>query len=237
MPIKAIILAAGRGKRLKDLTLQKPKCLLEIKGETLLEKIIKNCISFKLNDFLIITGHGKEFIEKELKGIENSDFNYQTLYNPFHKEKQNCYSLFLAVSKIKNSDIVIINSDLVFDQNILKHFLKTNGNCLVVDKEKKLGEEEMKIRIENDRLVDISKNIDPKKCFGEYIGISRINSGHINLLRKSLERIILKDPSKYYEDAFKSMFSSTDFLISETNGLKWVEIDTPSDLEYAKKIF
>ena len=237
--MKTIILAAGRGKRLKHLTLRRPKCLLELDKKSPLEMIIENCLKCNLYDFLIIAGHGILFIKRKLKEIRKTypAPKYKIVYNPYYKEKNNCYSLYLALLKSGDKeDILIINSDVIFDEKILLNLLKTKQTSLIIDDAKKLTREGMKVFLEKGKITDINKGLNIRKSYGEYIGLAKISRKDIPLLKNSLKKIIKKDPGLYYEDAFQLMFKKVEFLPCSTHRLKWAEIDTKKDLECAKKL-
>lgn len=233
--MKTIILAAGKSERLRPLTNKIPKCLVEIDKTTILERIVKNCLKSNLDDLIIVSGHGHDYVEKEIEKIKSKyNFKVNIIYNDHFYDMNNCYSLYLGIKNL-SEDIITINSDDVFDNNILMKLSKNKNTSLVVDNVKKLTAESMKVYCDS-KITDINKNLDIKKSYGESIGIARIQKEHLNLLKKSLEKIVNNNPDLYYEDAFQVMFEKIDFKPHNTDGLKWTEIDTASDLKIAKKL-
>ena len=233
--MKTIILAAGISKRLRPLTNKIPKCLLKINNSTILERTIKACLNNNLKDIIIVTGHGHDYVLKEVENLKNKQsFNSQLIFNKHYEDMNNCYSLYLGVKDIEES-IIIINSDDVFDDQILANLCKENKTSLVIDNVKKLTKESMKIYYKN-IITDINKKLNIEKSYGEYIGLAKINKNNIALLRDSLNKVVKDNPDLFYEDAFQIIFNQVNFKVCNTNGLKWTEVDTPEDLEIAKKL-
>ena len=135
MPYTALILAAGYGNRMKPLTLNKHKCLLDVSGETILGMIIDSLINYDIKNFCIVTGYRSndiiEFVKEKynfinVKYVHNSDF-YKT---------NNIYSVSLALNKLQtDDDILLIESDLIFKKEVLESIFKSkNKNEALVSK-------------------------------------------------------------------------------------------------------
>jgi len=182
-------------------------------------------------------GHDHTAIGKSLEQLERSlPFKYSIVWNPNYASMNNCYSLLLGIRGVSES-IMVSNSDIVFDPRLLesvKRFPK--ANFLVVDDRKSLDNEDMKVYIENNRVIDLSKQLDVKRAQGEYIGISGIDKEVLHLLQEKLEIIVRENPRLYYEDAYRLMLDDAYFYVLSTNGLKWAEIDTPQDLKFASNM-
>ena len=139
-----------------------------------------------------------------------------------------------------NNNFLLINSDVLFHSDILKDLKNSSkeGLILSVDLYKKLGEEEMKVRIEEDLIVEISKEINPKEADGEYIGLTRIDRDMSKLFFEILERTIKdKGTGVFYEEAFQGVIDEGHEVQYETTKrLPWIEIDTPEDLKIAREV-
>jgi choline kinase len=234
--MKTIILAAGKSERLRPLTNKIPKCLVKIGNTTILEKTIINCLASNLNDLIIISGHGHDYVKKEVENLRKKyNLKVDVIFNEHFHDMNNCYSLYVGIKELLNDDIVVINSDDVFDRDILNGIYQNKNTSLVIDNVKKLTEESMKVYYQ-DRITDINKKLEIKKSYGEYIGIAKIQKEHLNLLKNSLKKIVDNNSNLYYEDAFQLMFNQVRFKSHDTNGYKWTEIDTVEDLETAKKL-
>ena len=233
--MKTIILAAGISQRLRPLTNKIPKCLIKIDDCTILERTIENCVKNKLQDIIVVIGHGHDYVKQELGKLkEKYSIDLGLIFNKHYEDMNNCYSLYLGIKEMEES-IIVINSDDVFDDRILTNLCKEDKTSLVIDNVKNLTEESMKIYY-NDSITDINKKLNIKKSYGEYIGLAKIDKQNIDLLKYSLDKVVKENPDLYYEDAFQLMFNQTNFKVCNTDGLKWTEVDTPKDLEIAKKL-
>jgi len=133
--MKAIILAAGYGNRMRPLTDNQLKTLLKINGITIIDNIIDSLISNSVYDIVIVTGYR----EKELKDylIENyATVKFQFVNNPDYRTTNNIYSLALTFENIMiDDDIILIESDLIYNHNIIADLLSNvNQNLALVDR-------------------------------------------------------------------------------------------------------
>lgn len=232
--MKVILLAAGESKRLYPLTKEIQKCLIRFGHTSLLEYTIEKCVNNGLNDFIIVTGHGAKLVERELKKIQKRvKMKYETIYNDNYNKKNNCYSLLIGIENI-NGDIMLFNSDVLFDAEILKGIKNSRHSALVIDNVKKITKESMKVYVKNGKITQISKALPIRKSYGEYIGIAKIVKNDMNLLKKFLKKLVKRKPNSFYEGAFKLM--PRIFRVVDTNGLRWGEIDTFEDLRKVKKM-
>ena len=236
LSMKAVILAAGYGSRLGIFTKNIPKALLSIGNKPIIAYTLKILKDHGIHDIVVVTGYKGHKLRKYL--TRNFDLDFSFIHNKHYKRTNNIYSLYLAMEKI-DSSFYIINSDVLSHPKIFEYLHNSNKKELVlsVDTVKKLGEEEMKVRIENDRIIEISKEIPPNKADGEYIGFAKVPKRNVNDLHEHLE-IVIEEKGKtvFYEEAFQSMIDAGIKLTYEsTRGLPWIEIDTPYDLMLARK--
>lgn len=231
--MKAIILAAGTGSRLMPLTRDIPKPLLEINDTTLLERMIVNCISNNVIEFVVISGHKKERLIEKIDYLMNKyRIHIETVENKNYSQTNTSFSVNLASQQL-DEDILIINGDNVVDKRIISGLLKINETALVVDNFKKLNKESFKVRIENNVISEIGKEINIDTATGEFIGISKVSKEDLPLFNSILEDLITEDVQNYYDLAFKKLSNEVNIDYFYTNGLKWTEIDDKQDWEYA----
>jgi len=236
--MKALILAAGMGRRILGESRGRPKTLLEIGGKPLLAHSIENLLEEGLDEILVVTGYGEEEIVDFLSS-NFEELNVEYIRNERYEETNNIYSLYLARRKLEGEDFTLLNSDVFFHPGILSNLLNSEkrGLILSVDTEVPLGEEEMKVLIRDDTVLDISKEIPPEEAQGEYIGIARVDSEVSNGLFDAVKKTILeKGFDVFYEEAFRELISRGEYpRVEETMGLPWIEIDTPEDLRIARE--
>ena len=236
-----VILAAGISRRLFPLTKEKPKTILPLfGGQSLLSFTFRNFSKRKkyIRKFIIVGGHGFEFLRQEVNKLDKTfDLKTTLLYNPEYQTMNNCYSLLLGIQKNLEDDLLIINSDVLYDDGILDTIIPTPNTALVVDNVKCVTAESMKVYVKNQRIHDISKKLDCRRSCGEYIGIAKIQKKDLPRLQSSLGAVIEDNPDFFYEDAFRRILPDTLFGIVNTDGLVWTEIDDHHDLTRAQRMY
>ncbi len=239
--MKAIILAAGVGSRIKPLTDNCPKTLLKIGDNTILEMMISHIQDCGINEIIFVVGYLKEQIKDYVK-TKFPDLNASFVTNNKYAETNTGYSLMLAKDLIQDSGFIKFDADVVFDKEILKKLIECeHESCLCIDKNINLDAEEIKVIIDNqNRILNVNKTVNPKDAVGESIGIEKISKETAKLLFKELELMMQdkKNHQEYYEDAYERLIEkSVLFHALDISGLKWVEIDTHEDFDLGGKIF
>jgi len=242
--IKAIIVAAGHDKRIEPLNEDVPKCLLDVKGKTILERQIENIRSCGINDIIIIKGYKQELIDiPDVKYYINPDFENNGIVT----------SLFFA-EKEMNCDFIFLYSDIIFDRRLLEKLLKNNADvCLVADLDwKKRYDERVKqstgevelIEVRNDYITKIGKNINPKKGHGEFIGLAMFSKKGAETLKKCYKNSLKRYKNKRFHESpsiIKAYFTDiiqeiidNDFQVHHLDVYgDWIEIDTFEDYRKA----
>jgi L-glutamine-phosphate cytidylyltransferase len=231
--MKAIILAAGRGTRL-DGAAVKCKCLLEIGGSTLLKRQIESLHNLNVKDIVVVVGFAAEGVRKEcgdeVTFVENVHFT----------ETSSLYSLWLAREHLADG-FVVLNSDVLFHQRMLADLLESSyDDALLISYTKTegspLGDEEMKVKVKEQLVVDISKEIDPKEADGENVGIVKFGARGAQLLVEYMNQIIASGSVKDWAPrAFREFARHHPLYALSTRGLPWTEIDFPEDYQKAVK--
>lgn len=163
--MKAIILAAGKGNRLYPLTKEIPKALLKLNGETILEHQIQNLRGCGINEIVAVTG----FQANKIK--ESGGPNILYIHNPSYESTNNLVSLWFARNEM-DGDFIFLDGDVVFDRQILEELLQMHQDiCLVVDR-KACIEEDMKVKVKDELIIEINKSMDSSEVYGEFIGIA-----------------------------------------------------------------
>ncbi|GBD91297.1 bifunctional IPC transferase and DIPP synthase [bacterium BMS3Abin04] len=236
--MKCVILAAGIASRLRPLTNDTPKCLLEIGNKTILGRTLDNLLDNGINDFVIVTGYLESKI-KEFVSKNYSALNIEFIYNEKYDSTNNIYSLWLCKESVRSSDILLLDSDIIFDRRIIPLLLKSSyENCLAVRLTAETNEEEMKVAITGENEIkNISKKIDLNEADGESIGIEKFNNRFVNELYIILDRMILEEGKSnvFYEAAFeKAMENGNSIYAVDLGSYRCVEVDTAEDIEHAE---
>lgn len=234
--MKAIILAAGIASRLRPLTENTPKCLLEIGGKCLLERAISALEGNGIRDILIVTGYLQEQIIAFV-GKKFPELTVEFIYNEKYASTNNIYSLWLTKEKAGTEDVLLLDSDILFDPALLKTLLQfPDPDCLALSVHP-LGEEEIKVVPDAaNRVKEISKTCSIAQAIGESIGIEKMSADYMTALYTELDRMILGEGLSgiFYEAAFERLIAKgKTFGIVPTEGLFSMELDTVEDFHNA----
>ena len=241
---KAVILAAGKGQRLGELTKDIPKCLLPVDSQnnmTLLDFSLQALNENNINQVFIVSGFAEEKLKNHVNKKWLNILSIKFIFNPKYAEYNNIYSAYLA-KEIWDDETILLNSDIVYHPLILSNLVSRIDrepiSYLVIDDTKKLIAEDMKVQVDKkNRITKINKNLDLNTSIGEYIGITCLKDAERVKFLRSLERNI-KDRNfdLYYEDALAHILDEISVYPCSTSGKVWTEVDTKEDYEVAKKI-
>lgn len=240
-PMKAVILAAGVGSRIRPLTDNCPKSLLKVGGHTILEMMISHIRDCGITDIVFVLGYLQEQI-KEYVTTQFPELNTHFISNQQYATTNTGFSLMLTRDLVADSSFIKFDADVVFDKAILSQLINCeHHNALCIDKNIQLDAEEIKVIItEQNRVVKASKTVNPEKAIGESIGIEKISSNTATLLFTELETMMqdVQNHQEYYEAAYERLIEKEiPFYALDITGLKWIEIDTQEDFITAKEIF
>ncbi|MGJ8623164.1 MAG: NTP transferase domain-containing protein [Yoonia sp.] len=240
-PPMAVILAAGIGSRLSPLTDKSAKCLLSVGGSVILERMIRNCLSCGVSQFVLVLGHRadaiKQFVDKTFRGIRVT-----YVINERYRDTNTGYSLMLASGVVGTAEFIKFDADVVFDTKILRALVDSDlPNVLCVDRNIALADEEVKVITDEQMCVrEISKSVDASRAFGESIGIEKISAGTGPLLFAEL-KVMMESAAhaqEYYEAAYSRLVDKgIPFHALDITGMKWTEIDTVEDFAAANVMF
>ncbi len=237
-----IVLASGRGSRLNILTKKKPKCLTEIKNKkTLLDFIVEN---FNNNDNKIISiGYKSNLITKHL-----SDKSVIFVKNKNFLSTNMTESLMLCKKKLKKKDLIIVYSDIYFDQVIIKKIRKLKGNIIALNSNwlnswkqrylslKKIKEDAENCVVSKGKIKKIGHKIGKKLPKYQFMGIIKIEYKTFSKLENFYKRLKNKKISMTHFLNESIKFNITNYKYFDCKNY-WYEVDNISDLNYLKKMF
>ena len=239
--MKVIILCAGKGRRLK---INSPKCLLRIGKETIIEKCLKNLKENNISAKDIIFASG--FKENLIKKIVGNKFVF--IKNKDYENTNMVYTFFNEIKKIKNTDIIVTYSDIVFNSKDLNRLIKSKYKfTTLIDlnwknlwkKKKKLLNDSETLKIDKNKIISLGKKTkNIKNIDGRFVGISKISSDEIKKIKVIFHENLLKYPDKFKKIDMTNFF---DFLIKKKQNifatkthLSWYEFDDKNDLKSFK---
>lgn len=229
--MKAIILAAGTGRRLLPLTEKTPKTMLPVGNRPILYYQLEALKKYmEQSDIYIITGHGSESIEIFAKGCS-------IIFNEKFLDTNNIYSLALA-KDITDEPFILLNSDVVFDDRILEKLITTPfEDAMMIDDVKQLADEEMKVLLDQQKIVEINKTMDPNLASGEYIGLAKFSKEGARVLFNKIQGLLAEGRyNEWYEKGIEAACKEISIYGISTSGLPWIEIDNHEDLTRAQDI-
>ena len=237
--MRAIILAAGTASRLRPLTLHTPKCLLKVGERTLLERSMDALIKAGIREFCIVTGYLHEKIEDFVKQTYGESIDVCFIHNKNYETTNNIYSLWLARPKADGKEVLLLDSDLLYDGQIVERALEDSHENVLTLIRHELGEEEMKVVMdESGNITEISKTCDPALAAGESLGIERMGKAYTKALYKELDVMMNEEhlENTFYELAFLRLITKgSTFSVLDVTDLFSCELDTIEDFENAKQ--
>ncbi len=233
--MRAIILVAGVGWRLKPYTETTPKCLVEIGGKTLLRRYLDALEELGIPEAILVVGHLKEQIvaeaargpaEVEVRFVTNEQYT-----------RGNILSLWCARHEF-DDDVLIMDGDVLYPRELLARLIASlDANAMAVDERFQDTGEEQKVICEDGWVVEVTKKIsgDPR-VRGEEVGILRLSADAAEVLRGILQEFVEtgKD-SVEYEEALRELAAEVPIGVIEMGDLPWIEIDFEEDLARARE--
>lgn len=237
--MKAIILAAGIASRLRPLTDNTPKCLLKVGQKNILALTLDHIVANKIKDVIIVTG----YLQEQITAFVNSHYpqlDVSFIYNEVYDSTNNIYSLWLTKEHMTGEDMLLMDSDIIFDEEIIRRLVHSpHANCLAL-KRHAVGEEEIKVKVDSSgRIEQIGKTILPSEALGESIGIEKFNAKLVSKLFAVLDQKIIleKEVNIFYEAAFQDLMNAgEDIYVVDVTDCTCMEIDTVDDLNLANQI-
>jgi len=239
--MRLVILLAGVGSRLRPLTDDRPKALVEVGGKSILARFLEQAVETKaFQEVVLITGYRKEQIEAFVdEWKQTNDLPVRIVNNERYDETNNGYTLLCAQEWLRDG-FVLTDGDLLLDSAILSRVAASTDSVLAVDMQMKLDEEAMKFVLnEAGNVVELSKEITVERGQGESIGLCKMNASDVPAIINHLALLVENgELNEYYERAFQELIREGWALkVVDVGDLRWVEVDDHNDLERAQKIF
>jgi choline kinase len=225
-------------KRLRPLTDERPKCLLTVGQRTLLQRTVDGIIAAGISELVVVTGYRAQMIRDFLTS-HYPDLTIHFIDNPDYAHNNNIFSLWLTRPYTEGRDFLLLDSDILFDPQIIPAVLSAEGSALALNRHE-LGEEEIKVIVdEQNRVVEISKVCSIEQAIGESVGIEKMEADYSAALFRELEQMIEGEGliDIFYERAFERLIpQGHTFTVVDTTRYFSIELDTVEDFENAKKL-
>ncbi len=246
--LKAIIIAAGMGKRLNPMTNDIPKCLLKIGDKTIMERQLETLKLCGITDTVVVRGYqGNKINFPDIKYYENTNYQNNNILN----------SLFYAEPEM-NGDFIASYSDILYDQSVVEKLLENkNDVAVVVDTDwqgyyqgrtKHPLEEAEKVIIKDGKVLKIGKHLTAEESQGEFIGLVKFSEKGAEIFKREFQRVKNEYQGKpfqksaifekaYLTDMLQELIDRGVDIYPVLIKKEWWEMDTEQDLEKVKKIF
>ena len=243
--MQAIILAAGMGKRLKELTRNNTKCMVKVNGQTLIERMLNQLDKKRLSRIIIVVGYEGE---KLIDYISTLNVNTPIIFenNPIYDKTNNIYSLSLAKEYLCEEDTLLFESDLIFEESVIDAIIEDkrdtlalvdkyaswmDGTCVKISSDDGIEEFISSKRFKFDEINDYYKTVNIYKFSKEFSKTHYVP--FLEAYTKALGN------NEYYEQVLKVVSTLDDPVIKakRLNGQLWYEIDDVQDLDIATSMF
>lgn len=231
--MKYIMMVAGKGSRLRPLTLRHPKSMYMLdQNTTLLQRMVSVIREIDTEaDIVIVTGHMHRSIESQVDGVT-------FIYNPFFEVTNSIASLWFAREHLDADNVVLIDGDIVMSRELMRDVV-----CRPVEKPYVLVDSSIKtdgdynVEVSGDQVLVMSKDL--ASYYGEYAGISKLDRTSALEMRTELETMV-EDGfyDQWYENALVQLIFKSDFKLyyTDISNYDWTEVDSVNDLLHARQI-
>lgn len=243
--MQAIILAAGMGKRLGEYTKNNTKCMVPVNGIPLINRVLKQLSGLNLERVVIVVGYeGKKLMD--YLGDSYNGLKIEYVNNPIYDKTNNIYSLFLAKDKMMEDDTILVESDLIFQDDMFE--LLTNNpypNLAMVAKyESWMDGTMVTIDDENNIISFVSKESFDFKDRNKYYKTVNIYKLSAEFTKNKYVPFLeayskAQGNNEYYENVLRilTFLNTHDLKALPITNEKWYEIDDKQDLDIAEALF
>lgn len=244
--MQAVILAAGMGRRLGELTKGNTKCMVEVNGVTLIDRLLGQLSALDLKRVVIVVGYEGEKLVNYIGDRFNDKFEIVFINNPIYDKTNNIYSLALAREQLVEDDTILLESDLIFDDRMFSLILDNPYPNLALVAKYQTWMDGTMVRIDEDNNII---NFITKKAF-KYSDVDYYYKT-VNIYKFSKEFMVNKylpfldaycsalGNNEYYEQVLRviCMLENSELKALPITNEKWYEIDDVQDLDIAEALF
>jgi len=236
--MKAVILSAGQGKRLMPLTVDNPKCLVNVEGQSIIEWQINELHKGGIDQVSVVVGYQADRVRQQLHSRYHSQ-RVQSFFNPTYAWADNLLSCWVARAEM-DEEFILLNGDTLFEAAVLHRLLRAPVRPVTVVTHQKThyDADDMKVALDGQRLIRIGKDLPADKVDGESIGMILFRREGPAKFRRAVETAMCDPaaPKKWYLSVIDEMAQSLPIWTCAANGLQWCEVDFPADLKNARNV-
>ncbi len=243
--MQAIILAAGMGKRLGDLTKDNTKCMIKVNETTLIERMLRQITQQGIDKIIMVVGYESDKLKSFIASLPNR-YNIEYVENPIYDTTNNIYSLYLAKDHLLRDDTLLFESDLIFEDKIIEMILVNpypnlalvakfeswmDGTVVTLDEDQNIVKFITKEAFVFEEIPSYYKTVNIYKFSKEFSDTRYVP--FLEAYSKALGN------NEYYEQVLKviALLDQPDIKALDIKDLSWYEIDDVQDLNIAESIF
>jgi len=232
----AILLSAGQGSRMLPLTAERPKCMIDFSGRTLIEWQIEMLARGGVKHIDVVTGFMTDMVDALLDGIDDPRVTIATRFNPFYKVADNLGSCWIVREQMRG-DFLILNGDTLVSEEIVTRVQQDHGwpIAVTVDVKDAYDSDDMKVERDGDRLARIGKTLTAQQSNAESIGFLAFRDEGVDLFRETVRKA-MRTPEgvqHWYLKVIDSLAPTGKVGTVSIEGQEWAEVDFLNDIEIA----
>jgi L-glutamine-phosphate cytidylyltransferase len=235
MKMIGVILAAGKGSRIESITNGLPKSFLLLGGKRLIDHQIDTLRKSGISKIVIVIGYKSELFERLYK----NEKDIILVKNPFYDRTNVLASLWFAYPHLY-SGFYFMHADTYLSPIIFENMIQEPGDIVFAVEKKETIPEEMKVKVQNGLITEMSKEMSCEEAYGEFTGVAKIGSDAapqlIDMIRNRIESLAMHDD--YFEAAIQDLADDQVPIHKMDIGHHLsIEIDFPEDYLLAQKLF
>lgn len=232
----AILLSAGQGSRMLPLTAERPKCLIEFSGRSLLAWQIEMLARGGVRRIDVVTGFMTDMVDEVIARIDDPRVTITTRFNPFFKVADNLGSCWIVREQMRD-DFVILNGDTLVSEAIVRSVLQDRDwpIAVTVDVKPAYDSDDMKVERDGETLVRIGKTLTAAQSNAESIGFLAFRGEGVELFRETVRKA-MRTPEgvqHWYLKVIDSIATTGRVGTVSIEGQEWAEVDFLNDIEIA----
>ena len=244
--MQALMLAAGLGKRLAKYTKNNTKCMVDVAGEKLIDHAIRAIKNAGIKKFVIVLGYKGENLKNYILEKHQGELEFVFIENNVYATTNNIYSFYLAKDELEKDDTILLESDLIYDENLIKDIVNTkeanvvavakyeswmDGTCVTLDEDNNVKKFVEKQNMKMNRLDEYYKTVNVYKFDKKFV-----TKTYLPFLETYMK---IQGMNSYYETSLKYIcqLPGIEFKAFLMGDRPWYEIDDAQDLDIANVLF
>ena len=223
--MKAIILAAGMGTRISRFIEERPKCMVDIGGETLIRYTVDLLRSKGVGEITVAVGYKAKTIQEELK-----DKQVKFAYNPFYDVTNGIASMWFARESLTYEDTIVMSGDVYLEPEIIDRLISVREDPVLLADSSRIIEADYRYRFENGILKKYGKDLSVEETSGECLGVAKLGKDFVPVYKEHmLEMIDRQCHSVWWENVLYDLSGKMNVYVEDIAGAFWAEVDYVDD--------